>query len=93
MLARSPDSNKAFTNAENLTYILLASALTLIHEDYDFSTGIVTKRDKPLAYIKNWRDRTGFGWKGPRTYLQGLPDGYRYSKNGNDWLKDVDLSD
>lgn len=93
MLARSPEWYNVFTNAETLTYVLLASVLTLMYEDLDFSTGIVTKRDKPLAYIKEWRERTGFGWKGPETYLQGMPDGYGYSENGNDWSKDVNLPD
>ncbi len=92
-LAQSPDANNTFTNAESLMYILIASTLTLMHEDLDFSTGMVTKRDKPLAYIKKWRERHGFAWKEPKTYLQELPDGYNYSRNGNDWLKDVDLSD
>ncbi|ERF68249.1 hypothetical protein EPUS_02705 [Endocarpon pusillum Z07020] len=81
-LARSPDRYKVSTNAETLTYILLAAVLTLMHEDLDFSTEIVTKRDKPLAYIKEWRERTGFGWKGPKTYLQGMPDGYGYAEFG-----------
>ncbi|KAF7503476.1 hypothetical protein GJ744_003705 [Endocarpon pusillum] len=89
-LTRSPDWSKAFTNAENLTYILLASALTLMYPDLDFSTGIVTKRDKLQISFMDWRRRTGFGWKGPQTYLQGIPDGYGYS---DDWLKDVKPKD
>jgi hypothetical protein len=54
-----------------------------MHEDPDFSTGTVTRREEPVVWINEWRDKYIFGWEDLMTYLEGMPLGYGYSKKRN----------
>jgi hypothetical protein len=89
-----PKRKRAFANTGSIQFILLTPILTPMHEDLDFSTSIVTRREKPVVWIKQWRDKYIFGWEDPMTYLAGMPLCYGYSQKRRGCLnEDVELQD